>query len=393
MLKHEIGDRFTKLPKNPVLSPTAGDWDRLDVADPFVLVTADSVMLFYAGDNNDQYRIGYAVQDRSGWFWIKRGKFFSGSGNDWDTYHQIAPIVFMQGGFWQLYYNGNDSDDETTFKWGYSEKVGAGNWYFPRKTPVMEIDSTAWDFSGNVYGDIIYSFEEKKYRMWYTGFQGPLASIGMAESVDGIRWQKVGRQPVLANLPGIISPEVIYNGEMYRMYYVQLQLEGTRKITRIVSAESRDGISWGTSKEILSPTVKWEKRQLMRPNISYFEGRVYLYYCAGGGDWQIGAAYTEATFEEKGKWISKPIRHKREKLRIKYEMPPQTTVEMNFIDPVTDMTFIVYLEDTQQEIRHHVYLSEVDIPEDIQAGNWQIELALKTKDVNRSPVVFEIELQ
>ena len=392
MLKHRIGNRFTKLPKNPVLTPTRGDWDRLDVADPFVLVTADSIMLFYAGDNNDQYRIGYAVQDKGGWFWIKRGKFFSSGGNGWDIYHQIAPIVFFHNGFWQLYYNGNDSDEQTSFKWGYAEKVGSDRWYYPRKSPVIEIDTTAWDFTGNVYGDIIYSFEEKKYRMWYTGFQGPLASIGMAESDDGIRWNKVGNQPVLAKLPGVISPEVIYNGEMYRMFFVQLQLEGKRKVTQIASAESKNGIQWANFQEIISPTDKWEKQQLMRPNISYFEGRVYLYYCAGAGDWQIGAAYTKAEFKRKGRWISKPIRHQREKLQIKYEAPAQTSLAINFIDPMTEMTYMVYLEDNRRELRQNIFQSAVEIPDDLRSGNWQVELILKTKNVNLTPVVYEITL-
>jgi hypothetical protein len=98
MLKHHIGTDFQKLPKNPIVSPSPSGWDSKDVADPFVLVMADSVLLFYDGDNNDQYKIGYAVQDELGWGWKKRNKILTGSGGEWDSFHQIAPVVFFREG-------------------------------------------------------------------------------------------------------------------------------------------------------------------------------------------------------------------------------------------------------------------------------------------------------
>lgn len=301
LLKHRFGTDFRKLPKNPLLRPGRGGWDRKDVADPFVVVTADSVLLFYDGDARDRYQIGYARRDARGWGWEKRGAFLSGSGEAWDAYHQIAPVVLRSGDQWRIYYNGHSEDEELGYRWGAAQREAGGSWRYPSREPLIALDSAAWDFAGNAYGDIIYFPEENIYRMWYTGFQGPLAAIGLATSRDGLSWTKRAEGPVLNVLPGVISPDVLYDGEGYRMFYVQLELSSKGMGTKIMAAESKDGIVWGNITEVLQPAARWEGKRLMRPHVSYFEGRVQLYYCAGrGGDWQIGAAWCEAEFVPEG---------------------------------------------------------------------------------------------
>ena len=387
LLKHHFGSEFRKLPKNPVLRPGRGGWDRKDVADPYVVVTADSVLLFYDGDARDRYQIGYARRDAQGWGWEKRGRILSGSGGAWDAYHQIAPVVLRSGDQWRIYYNGHFEDEELGYRWGVALGKAEGGWQYPSREALIALDSTAWDFAGNAYGDIIYFPEEHIYRMWYTGFQGPLAAIGLATSRDGIAWQKRVEGPVLTALPGVISPDVLFDGERYRMFYVQLALSAKGMGTQIMSAESKDGIVWENMTEVLQPAARWEGKRLMRPHVSYFEGRVQLYYCAGrGGDWQIGAAWCEAEFVPQGRWRSAPLKAGG-KLRIKYEQPEGTSLSLTLhaggnIYPLT--------LPQSQTLRAGVFMDTMPLPAQLAGKNINIELQFHTTDTHRSPVVYEI---
>jgi len=386
ILKHSIG-KFHKLPKNPVLTFSRNSWDSRDVSDPFVLVTADTVYLFYDGSRGGKYSLGYAVRDPDGWSWMKKSKLTGSNNGQWDSYHQIDPYLIPVKGEWRLYYSGNSSDSEFGYQVGVAVKRENRDWFYPPENPVLAVDSTSWDFAGNIYSSIVYLPEQNIFRMWYTGFQGSLSGIGLAESGDGFRWEKIGSGPVLNIFPGVISPAVIYNGEKYAMYFVQLSL-GNKYRTKICLMESKDGIHWENREDILLPTEKWEGNKLMKPNLSYFEGRVHLYYCAQkGSSWQIGAAAAEATFVEKGVWRSKIMKEKIRELKIKYEQPEGTSLKVFIIDQKSGLRAPLSL-DRAMPIRKNVYSKSIN-GFNIQ-GDWQVELQLETTVENRSPVIYEI---
>lgn len=389
LLKHRFGTEFRKLPKNPLLRPGRGGWDRKDVADPFVVVTADSLLLFYDGDARDRYQIGYARRDAEGWGWEKRGALLSGSGGSWDAYHLIAPVVLRRGDQWRIYYNGHFEDEELGYRWGVAFREEGGDWRYPSREALVPLDSTSWDFAGNAYGDILYFPEENIYRMWYTGFQGPLAAIGLATSRDGFSWTRRDEGPVLSALPGVISPDVLYDGERYRMFYVQLALSSKGMGTRIMSAESKDGITWGNITEVLQPAARWEGKRLMRPHVAYFEGRVQLYYCAGsGGDWQIGAAWCEAEFVPEGRWRSRQLKAAGA-IRIKYEQPEGTSLSLKL--QAGGKTYPLALT-KQKPLRAGVFMDTIPIPPQLAGKICNIELQFHTTDTHRSPVVYEIDM-
>lgn len=389
ILKHTIGE-FHKLPKNPVLTYSRNGWDSRDASDPFVLVTADTVYLFYDGSKGGKYNLGYAVRDRDGWNWMKKGRILATNNGNWDSYHQIDPYVVPVGNEWRLYYSGNSSDSEFGYQVGVAVKRDNGEWVYPAENPVLAVDSTSWDFAGTIYSSVVYFPEQNIFRMWYTGFQGPLSGIGLAESRDGLRWEKVGSGPVLTIFPGVISPAVIYNGEKYVMYFVQLSL-GNKYRTKICRVESADGIHWDNMEDALLPTEKWEGNKLMKPNLSYFEGRVHLYYCAQkSSSWQIGAAAAEATFAGEGVWRSKIMQEKISQLTIKYELPEGTSLKIFVIDPISGLRTPLSL-DQATPIRKNVFsksISSLNIRAD-----WQVEVELETTFGNLSPIVYEIAFE
>lgn len=387
MLKHRIGE-FSKLPKNPVLSRSQAGWDRKDVSDPFVLVSADSIYLFYGGSGGGRYSLGYAVRDPEGWFWMKRSKILPQPNGEWDSYHQIDPHVVRVGDEWRLYYSGNSSDSELGYQIGAAIKNSDGKWVYPQKSPVMPVDSTAWDFAGSIYADVHYFSESGNYKMWYTGFQGPLSAIGLAESKDGYRWQKIGDAPVFNLFPGVIAPAVIFNGEKYVMYFARLTLASGFN-TKISRAESEDGIHWDNVQDVLHPTERWEGSRLMSPNLSFFEQRVHLFYCAQkGGNWQIGAAVADAVFQPKGIWRSAVIKQKVRRLEIKFEQPEGTSIKLSIIELASGKRIPFSILDEARLLRKNVYASRLSGLE--VRGGWQIEVELETTSENHSPVIYEI---
>ncbi len=398
LLKHRITAPFRKLPKNPVLQPSNYGWDAEDVADPFIVNTGDSLLLFYSGNgrNDEKYHIGYAVRAAQGWFWGKRSQIISGSGGVFDRFHQIAPVVIppalSPGKEWRVYYSGNSLDNELGYQWGLAYQNLAGEWTYLKDTPLMPLDHLSWDFAGQAYGDIVYIPEQQLYRMYYTGFQGPLASIGLLESRDGVNWEKPLDKPVLSILPGVIAPEVIFDGTRYTMYFVQVQMAAPRLQTRISRAESPDGIHWSNITDVLVPSDRWEKNSLMRPHLAYFEGRVQLYYCAGGGSWKIGAAYTIPEFEPEGRWLSPEVGEGAKQLVITFEQPAQTRLRVALIDPVLNQRNELPL-DHAVPVRSSVRRATIDLPQTAQSGRFRIELHLQTDDPAHSPVVYALRLQ
>ncbi len=389
MLKHSIG-RFYKLPKNPVLSPRRSGWDNQDVADPFVLVTADSIFLFYDGSSKDHYSLGYAVRDIDGWGWVNRKHILQPDNQGWRSFHLIAPTI-IPGKPDRIVYNGNSNDSELGYQTGLAQKKNNGHWVFSSPSPLFKIIPDHWDYAGNAYQDIIYFPKKKIYKMWYSGFFGPFASIGLAESKDGTKWTKLGEKAVFESSPGVIAPEVVFDGENYKMYFTQLNFN-KGFYTEIKSADSKDGRNWNNKKTILKPEAKWEGKRLMRPNISFFEGQVHLFYCAQkNSKWQIGEATAEAFFQSSGSWHSNEIKNKYNRLIIKYEKPLQTNIKIDLVDKKNGNSQTIDIDLNKEELRTDVYQSFTLI--DKSFTFFSIEVGLSTENELHSPVIYEIVLK
>jgi len=389
MLKHNIGP-FYKLPKNPVLSPSRFGWDSQDVADPFILVTADSIFLYYDGSNKGHYSIGYAVRDEAGWGWINRKQILQPDDQKWRSFHLIAPTI-IPGKENFLIYNGNESDSELGYKTGIAKQNSNGHWAFSSVQTEFKSNQNDWDFAGNAYQDIVYLPKQKIYKMWFSGFFGPFTSIGLAESTDGIQWVKKNKKPVFESAPGVIAPEVIYNGESFKMYFTQLNLNNGFG-TEIKSIESIDGESWKNVESVLKPQSKWEAKRLMRPNISFFEEQVHLFYCAQkGSKWQIGEAIADAFFKPLGLWQSNRIINKYNYLIIKYEMPALTDIRISLQDLKEGIHQIADIKSNRKELRLGVYKSSIVIDKGL--SSFIIEIELSTENETQSPIIYEILLK
>lgn len=87
------------------------------------------------------------------------------------------------------------------------------------------------------------------YKMWYTGQAHGNSYIGYAESADGLRFERVGSDPVLVpeaawEGESVMNPCVLFENGLYRMWYSAGE---TYEPNVLCYAESGDGVRWRKS--------------------------------------------------------------------------------------------------------------------------------------------------
>lgn len=387
LLKHSYS-KFYKLPKNPVLIVSRNQWDSRDVADPYVVVTDNDILMFYDGDNDDRYKIGFARLTDDGWFWEKKEMVLKPSENQWESYHVIDPVVAVLNNKWFMWYSGNKDDLPFGYSLGLATSHNGSDWNRIQKQPVLNSSSESWDFNGVAYADVNYDYFQEIFKMWYSGFFGPFASIGYAESKDGISWKKPLNKPVYAVAPGIIAPDVVFNGEKYMMYYSQLNLQRGMQ-THIALAESKDGLEWKFVENVLFAEARWEGNKLMSPAIVFIDQKVKLYYCAQSGSrWAIGEAYAIPKFVSKGNWVSEKITGNYSQVSMVYEQPAGTELNptiksKNTFQPV-DLISSEKLAYHRKRVRYLIPKTE--------NNKIQISIEMISNKPENSPVIYSLNL-
>lgn len=129
--------------------------------------------------------------------------------------------------------------------------------------------SAGWE-AGSVRAPCV-RYDAGSWVMWYVGGDG--AGIGIAVSQDGEKWTRGATDPVFlpqagwesAGAPNLDAPSVVSDGKTYRMYYLAGGGAG------VGVAESTDGISWERLRTapLLAPagdpgdgTVPWDRDAL-----------------------------------------------------------------------------------------------------------------------------------
>ncbi|MDH7476626.1 MAG: alpha/beta fold hydrolase [Microgenomates group bacterium] len=164
-------------------------------------------------------------------------------------------------------------------------------------TPVISFTLNSWD-SLNVSSPSVIC-ENNICRLWYGGESKiDESKIGMAESSDGLRWQKFPANPLI--LPstidgikelGVGEPSVVHN-DKYRLWYTSIATNG---IYRIGYAESVDGINWVKYNHfVLTGEKNWEAKGVSHPFVIWENGVYYMWYAGWGygSPFQMGYAFS-----------------------------------------------------------------------------------------------------
>jgi len=69
-------------------------------------------------------------------------------------------------------------------------------------------------------------FDGNIYKMWYTGSDNAYMKIGEARSLDGVKWTKTSKQPILStgssnnwDFPRVQDPRIIISDDTYHMWF------------------------------------------------------------------------------------------------------------------------------------------------------------------------------
>lgn len=177
----------------------------------------------------DRFRTRYAFSN-DGVNWVRYdGWVLQGSTNYWDKGGTArGKSVVYRDGIYHMWYAGtNDNDLGSNPYWriGYATSIDGINWTKQNNGNPVIIPTTSWELNNVSYPNVV--FENGIYKMWYAAGSGDLPTqIVYATSTDGINWTKPQNQnPVLTrgssgfDITNIASPFVLHEGNLYKMWY------------------------------------------------------------------------------------------------------------------------------------------------------------------------------
>jgi len=278
--------QWVKYSGNPILSPTSGGWDALQVLMPRLLYDSTIFRMWYLGLEGEEWKagkIGYATSS-DGITWTKHtGPVLVPGPSAWDNISVFPGSVVWNGSLWLMWYRGLGAQNSGAV--GLATSLDGVIWSKYPGNPVMR-DSG---------GTLAYPYVIKDgdtYRIWYAAWGCGCIHPGIyyATSDDGVKWTR-RLSPVLraSSEPGawdagyLYSPTVVYDGSTYAMWYSAS--DRSERLYRIGYATSKDGISWTKSAEnpILSqgPPGSWDGYDSVdNQDIVLMGNTVMLYYSA-----------------------------------------------------------------------------------------------------------------
>jgi len=291
---------------------------------PHAVLVNNDIYLFYAGDTPDGRRNIRLVIFKDGDLSNPEYKgvvIDTGELGSFDGQWCVFPNVVRFGDKWHLYYTSNCGIGEGLSKFpglGLATSDDLIHWTKYENNPVLPPSGilNMGDTVGMACGGIV-TLPDGTLRLYYTGcptvgpehFLDQQKNICMAESKDGINWERKGI---------VISREYdrdyrdiacacgpcIYEDGLYKIYYPCI---GTRwGFYSIGYGESEDGINWSIGEEYgdelafgprtfhLDMSVAyrdWDNQMVEYPSVVNKDGKKYMFYCGNNyGKGGIGIA-------------------------------------------------------------------------------------------------------
>jgi predicted GH43/DUF377 family glycosyl hydrolase len=161
--------------------------------------------------------------------------------------------------------------------------------------PVLELDGgTTYDNNGVGGACVIYDSDTSLYKMWYTGVGDNGISICYAESNNGLAWNKPYTNPVIQggsnpwDMTGVGGPSVLLDSSA--TYPYQIWYTGINGTTASIGwAQSFDGINWVDNALVMTGTAgTWDADSVAFPSVLFDEGIYKMWYT--GQDKSQGAS-------------------------------------------------------------------------------------------------------
>lgn len=204
----------------------------------------------------------------------------------WDATNVETPTVaVLPDKTFRMYYSGDRDPHANTFEIGFAASRDGQTWVKSEHNPVLRRgDKGQFDSLAALDSSVL--MKDGQYWMWYVGISDVYqAAIGLAKSADGIRWEKRGlvlQMDVERKSAdgGVTEPHVIWNGQVFEMFYVPLGPEG-KVLGPIRRATSRDGEHWTKDAEPVlrqGTGAHWTRTSVSSPSVLLENGAYSMWY-------------------------------------------------------------------------------------------------------------------
>jgi hypothetical protein len=197
--------------------------------------------------------------------WTRYGVVLNlGKPGDYDNKNIESPLVIKHNNDdYVMFYRGQCYEDDI----GRVLRAVSGdgiNWV---KTGVVMIPTEYYE--GNKIDPMSVMYEDEIYKMWYGG-QSYGGTVCYATSIDGINWIRYPTNPILRKTSGAWDNEgaggqhtIVKNGDIYQMLY---KGNGSKQPgwTYYGLAQSTDGIHWEKKGKVISPQPELGETTLFR---------------------------------------------------------------------------------------------------------------------------------
>jgi sucrose-6-phosphate hydrolase SacC (GH32 family) len=267
----------------PVMERGMG-WDASDLLNPSIATDdkgiAPTYLNLYSGFDGNTWRTGLATTG-DGEHFERKGIILAPDPGTWEGSYLAAngSAVFYEKQFWYWYVSGPRGRHSLGLaranEWDYQD---AKSWR-KEKHPVLEPGPWgSWDERAVADPDVIRV--EPYFYLYYLGQdRGARQKIGVARSRDGVRWEKLRSNPVLAADENVGEPAVWQSHGFYWMLYTVRQADQTRHLRL---ARSTDGVHWTALAAEFRGAQAWDSKVMCDATVVVAGGRVLVWF--GGGD-------------------------------------------------------------------------------------------------------------
>ena len=254
-----------------------------------------------AGTGNVYIWVTWGIPPMGNWTDHPGNPVFFQSGNYWDYSGVAQPKIFFQNNIYKMYFTAQGSPYSGYI--GLAQSVDGINWNRPVSGPVLSPGQYgSWDETAVSAATVIE--EENGYKMYYHGWSNPDGPwhIGLATSSDGTNWVKHAN-PVMYAGTGWefqLGPScVIKKDNTFYLYYLGRNLP----IVKVGLATSTDGINWTRhpSNPILIADKPWEGSGVYYANVYEKNGQYEMIYMN-----QAATGFGKATSPDGISWTKDP---------------------------------------------------------------------------------------
>jgi predicted GH43/DUF377 family glycosyl hydrolase len=278
--------RWEEMPEPVIDRGAEGSWESVDVLNPSVLRWRNRHWNLYSGFDGKTWHTGVAWSDDDGITWTGRRKILSPQSGSWDgsagTYIAANGSALVVGDRLFYWYQGGRDLPRI----GLARSSDGESWQ-TEPVPVLETGPRgSWDERG--VADPYVIRQGQWLYLYYTGMdRAQRQRLGVARSLDGIRWEKSLDNPILDiggheawDEGGLGEPAIWESHGAYWMLYTGRAWDEKR---RLGLARSTDGIHWQKLPgQVFSGASEWDAAVICDPSVEVTrEGTVRVWF--GGG--------------------------------------------------------------------------------------------------------------